>query len=343
MPAMQTYRALDPEKVIDTIRLLHQRICERFPGAGLAGVCAELLTMAEENSSRAERIASRNVPLRVAIFVLLALLAVALVWIALLFSTVPAGADNVYSVLQGIEAGANLVVLIGAAVFFLTRIEERLKRSGALKALNELRSIVHVIDMHQLTKDPSTTVSIAGKTASSPARTLSRAEVTRYLDYCSEMLSLTSKVAVLFAQGFPEPTVTEAVSDIERIAAGLSQKIWQKINILETLGPEDRQSADQAIGSRQYENDNYDGRLPIADCRLPGAGAGADPLQERDAGGGWRADVSAERARARGVRLPPHDHDRARHGRCGEPLRAARLRRPASVLCRPYRRGDGRR
>jgi len=240
----QTYRALDPEKVIDTIRVLHQRICERFPGAGLVGVCAELLTLARENSSRAERISSSNMPLRVAIFMLLALGAVGLVWIALLFRMVPAGADNVYSVLQGIEAGANLVVLIGAAVFFLTRIEERLKRSGALKALNELRSIVHVIDMHQLTKDPSTTVSIAGKTASSPARTLSRAEVTRYLDYCSEMLSLTSKVAVLFAQGFPEPTVTEAVSDIERIAAGLSQKIWQKINILETLGPE-------GSGSRQ--------------------------------------------------------------------------------------------
>jgi hypothetical protein len=28
------------------------------------------------------------------------------------------------------------------------------------------------------------------------------------------------------------------VSDIERIAAGLSQKIWQKIMILEALGPE---------------------------------------------------------------------------------------------------------
>ena len=90
-------------------------------------------------------------------------------------------------------------------------------------------------------------MSVAGKTASSPARTLSRFELTRYLDYCSEMLSLTSKVAVLFAQGFPDPTVTEAVSDIERIAAGLSQKIWQKIIILEALGPE----ASQAVGSRQ--------------------------------------------------------------------------------------------
>jgi hypothetical protein len=238
MPATRTYRALDPEKVIDTIRMLHQRICERFPGAGLGGVCAELLQLAGENSNRAEKISSRNVPLRVGILVLLLVGAVGLAWIVSLFYRVPASAENVYTVLQGLEAAANLLVLMGAGIFFLFRIEERLKRRDAL---HELRSIVHVIDMHQLTKDPSSVVSIAGKTASSPARTLTRIEVARYLDYCSEMLSLTSKVAVLFAQGFPEPTVTEAVSDIERISAGLSQKIWQKINILEALGPEVRQ------------------------------------------------------------------------------------------------------
>jgi hypothetical protein len=99
--------------------------------------------------------------------------------------------------------------------------------------------------MHQLTKDPSSIISVGGKTASSPARTLTRFELTRYLDYCSEMLSLASKVAVLFAQEFPEPTVTDAVSDIERIAAGLAQKIWQKIIILEALGEE------KAVGSRE--------------------------------------------------------------------------------------------
>ena len=81
-------------------------------------------------------------------------------------------------------------------------------------------------------------VSVGGNTLSSPARTLSRFELTRYLDYCSEMVSLTSKVAVLFAQAFPDSTVTEAVSDIERVAVGLAQKIWQKIVILETLGHE---------------------------------------------------------------------------------------------------------
>jgi hypothetical protein len=232
MRATRTYRSLDPDKVVETIGQLRHRIVERFPGAGLGEVCAELLLLAGENSARAEKIARRNIPLRIAIFVLLVAGTAALAWIVRLFMTYPTAVDNVFNVLQGVDGAANLIVLMGAGVFFLTRIEERLKRR---QALQELRSIVHVIDMHQLTKDPSAVVSIAGNTASSPPRTLSRFEVTRYLDYCSEMLSLTAKVAVLFAQVFPDATVTETVSDIERIAAGLSQKIWQKIMILETV------------------------------------------------------------------------------------------------------------
>jgi hypothetical protein len=246
MNATRSYRALDPDKVIDTIALLRHRISERFAGAGLAEVCAELFQIARENSTRAEKISRRNIPLQAAVFVLLVAGVGGLVWIASLIDFTRTSADSVYSVLQGLEAAANLVVLMGAALFFLVTIEVRLKRRRALGALHELRSIVHVIDMHQLTKDPSTIVSVTGKTASSPARTLTRFELTRYLDYCSEMLSLTAKVAVLFAQGFPDPIVTEAVSDIERIAAGLSQKIWQKIIILESLGPEEK-----SVGSRQ--------------------------------------------------------------------------------------------
>ncbi len=235
---MRTYRALDSDKVIETIQVLQQRILERFAGAGLAGVCAELLTMARESSVRAERISRRNVPLQLAVYALLAVGLGGLVWIARLIDFTRTTADSVYSVLQGLEAAANLVVLMGATLFFLVTLEQRLKRRRALSALHELRSIIHVIDMHQLTKDPSAEVSVAGKTASSPARTLTRFEVTRYLDYCSEMLSLASKVAVLYAQGFPDAVIVEVVSDIERIAAGLSQKIWQKIIILESLGPE---------------------------------------------------------------------------------------------------------
>src|SRR5262245_35023457 len=142
---MVGYRALDPAKVIDTIELLRQRITERFPGAGLVGVCSELLTIARENSARAERISRSNMPLRIAIFLLLAAGLGTLVWIVRLIDFSRTSADNVYSVLQGIEAAANLTVLVGAGLFFLVRIEERLKRREALKALHELRSIVHVI------------------------------------------------------------------------------------------------------------------------------------------------------------------------------------------------------
>ena len=234
---MDSRRALDPAKVIDTIAALHRRISERFPGAGLAAVCSELHAIAQENSARARQISHSNLPLRLAIFALLAAGVAGLAWIVQLIYLFPRSADNVYSVLQGLEAAANLAVLLGAAIFFLFRIEERLKRRAALQALHELRSIVHVIDMHQLTKDPSLVVTVAGKTASSPLRVLSPFEVARYLDYCSEMVSLTSKVAVLFAQGFPDPVVVEVVSDIERVAAGLSQKIWQKIMILQSSAP----------------------------------------------------------------------------------------------------------
>jgi hypothetical protein len=237
MAKAKSYRELDAEQVIKTIETLHRRISERFPNAGLASVCADLRALASENSARAQRIARSNVPLRAGVLLLLVVGTAALTGVISLLRSVPASADSIYSVLQGIEAAANLTVLVGAGLFFLIRSEERMKRQRALKALHELRSLIHVIDMHQLTKDPSAVASISGATPSSPPRLLSPYELTRYLDYCSEMLSLTSKLAVLFAQSFPDPVVTDAVSDIERIASNLSQKIWQKIMIVGALHP----------------------------------------------------------------------------------------------------------
>ena len=146
--------------------------------------------------------------------------------------------------------------------------------------------------MHQLTKDPSMGVNVGSDTPSSPRRTLTRFELTRYLDYCSEMLSLTSKVAALYAQALPDPVVTDAVSDIERIASGLSQKIWQKIMILQTVTPD---AGAGATSRRCFAHDRLPGdtsmTVAAADTLRwrPGAGPGADPLQERNAGGRRRA------------------------------------------------------
>lgn len=229
------YRSLDPGKIVASLEQLERRIAERFPKAGLAKVCAELAGIAREHSERAAAIGQRNWPLRLAVVVVLGGCSWLLWRISQYIDFSRTAADSVYSVLQGIEATMNIVVLMGAAVFFLVSVEDRIKRRRALQALHELRSIVHVVDMHQLTKDPSSLIAPGPATSSSPRRTFTPFELTRYLDYCSEMLSLAGKVGALYAQGFPDPIVADAVGDLERLTTNLSQKIWAKINIVEQM------------------------------------------------------------------------------------------------------------
>ena len=63
--------------------------------------------------------------------------------------------------------------------------EPQCRAHGIDEALHELRGVAHVIDMHQLTKDPRGMKFKAIATASSPERTLTPFQLTRYLDYCS--------------------------------------------------------------------------------------------------------------------------------------------------------------
>ncbi len=123
---------------------------------------------------------------------------------------------------------------------FLTGLERRWKRRRSLAALHALRSMAHIIDMHQLTKDPERLMSPQPDTASSPARTMGPAELGRYLDYCSELLSLTSKIAALFVQQFNDPVVLSTVNEIETLVTGLSAKIWQKITLIERVTTRER-------------------------------------------------------------------------------------------------------
>ena len=58
-------------------------------------------------------------------------------------------------------------------------------------------------------------------------------ELGRYLDYCSELLSVTSKLAALLVQYFNDEVLLGAVNEIETLTTGLSGKIWQKIRLLD--------------------------------------------------------------------------------------------------------------
>ena len=226
------YRALDPDKIIGTLEKLECRIGARFPQSGLAKLCGEITETARMAAGKAELIARPDLRFR---WLEGALIVAGLLLLGGIGANIDyrRNAENIYSVLQGIDSGFNIIVLVGAAVLFITRFEEMAKRAQALKQLHELRSLIHIIDMHQLTKDPSVVMQPGPLTAASPRNALTPFELSRYLDYCSEMLSLTAKVAALYAQSSGDSVVIATVNDLEQLAANLSEKIWQKIGLLQ--------------------------------------------------------------------------------------------------------------
>ncbi len=115
--------------------------------------------------------------------------------------------------LQGLDAAINEVVFIGIAAFLFMTLETRLKRRRALKAIHELRALAHIIDMHQLTKDPER-IAEAPTGATDAKRPQNPAELIRYLDNCSDLLALISKIAALYVQNFDDPVTLAAVNEI---------------------------------------------------------------------------------------------------------------------------------
>jgi hypothetical protein len=225
------FRRLDPKETIETVAQLVRRIGERFPGAGLVGVCEELLAIAKESEETAARIARPLPVLRAGVGLVVAAIIAGLGYSISMIDIEP-GSLSPGDLVQAVEASLNALALIGAAIFFFVTIENRVKRARALTALHELRSMAHVIDMHQLTKDPAIPGVEAIDTPSSPHRTLSDFELARYLDYCSEMLSLLGKIAALYAQTSADREVTSAVNEVEVLTTGLSSKIWDKIQAI---------------------------------------------------------------------------------------------------------------
>jgi hypothetical protein len=234
MDPSQRYRQIDREHVMLTIERLRNRINERFPDSGLGRVAAELINIAQETSSLSAYFARPNWAIRSATIVGILAMLTTVIFVAttVRFDFNVSGLTDFF---QGAEAAASMLVFLGATLFFLASLETRLKRSKALPALHQLRSVAHIVDMHQLTKDPEQLAFPATSTASSPRRTMTPIELGRYLDYCSELLSLVSKLAALHVQHLNDAVVLEAVNDIEQLTNQLSNKIWQKITLLERV------------------------------------------------------------------------------------------------------------
>lgn len=228
-----TYRQLDPQRIVETIEALQKRITERFPGSGLGNLVSELHQVALETVSRTEWIERPHLLLRVGVWTLtVAIIALA---IGLLLNFQALRLTDFSNFIQGLDAGISSLVYMGAAIVFLVTCETRIKRARTLRAIHELRAMAHIVDMHQLTKDPERAFRTDGNTISSPKRLLSPFELSRYLDYCAEALALISKIAALYVQGFQDAVVLDAVDDMEDLTIGISRKIWQKITLIDVL------------------------------------------------------------------------------------------------------------
>lgn len=222
---------LDADKIIATVDTLAQRVGERFPDAGLYRVARDFTQVARTMRSDAIALRRPNWRLR---FMTFGLLIAGFVLFGFVAKELHLNAPlaEVATLVQIIEPAANIAILVALGIVFLVRLEDRWKRKQALASLHILRSMIHVIDMHQLTKDPSVVLGAVKPTASSPKRTMDLTELQRYLDYCSEMLSLSGKLAALYTQSVQDQIVIETVNELEALSTNLTRKIWQKIMIL---------------------------------------------------------------------------------------------------------------
>ena len=222
------FKNLDIDKVTAAIELLRLRVQERFPTANLLNVCNELKELSNNAKANIQHLNKPYVYFRI-IFSFLIILTIVLITYTIWHISSQDLPSNFQSFIATSEALMNELVMIGAAFYFIGKFENSLKQKKILYALQELRTIIHVIDLHQLTKDPAPI--LQNNSEHSPERALSKSELNSYLDYCSEMLSLTSKVAATYGFNCNDQIVLETIHNIEVLSGTLSNKIWQKITI----------------------------------------------------------------------------------------------------------------
>jgi len=228
------YRRLNADLIVETCRSTNQRIAEHFPDSGLSNISGEILAISERAARLSTWLAKPHLPLRTGAGIGIVAIFILVIGVASHIK-VQMTVDNIGEFLQGLDAAINEVVFISLCAFFFMTLETRMKRHHALKALRDLRSLAHIIDMHQLTKDPERITVLSSDTTRLHKRPQNPAELIRYLDHCSDLLALISKIAALYVQDFEDPVTLNAVNEIENLTNGLSRKIWQKIMIFDRI------------------------------------------------------------------------------------------------------------
>ena len=230
----RTLEKLEPVPVIETARRLCDRIGARFPDRGIQRVAEELASLTEQvadtsaGSRRRSRLVRTGSRAMIGVVVLVALVAFGFA-VEAAFTEAP---DNGLDWLPLIESAVNDLVFVAIAVVVLHSVPERVQRSDLLAKLHRLRSLAHIIDMHQLTKEPEILRDAFVNGTDGADVDLTPEQIEYYLEYCTELLSLVAKAAALCAEESQDDVVLNTVSTIETLTMGMSRRVWQKITVL---------------------------------------------------------------------------------------------------------------
>jgi len=222
---------LQPDQIIQTARTLRERVTKDFADRGIERMALRLESLAQGTMHQIEWAGRPLFGIR--LIIVAAILAVLGLGLRLALGWhLPTGIYTLVDLAEVMDAFMNELLVIGAGLFFAFSFEGRVKRNRALGALRDLRAMAHIIDMHQLTKDPSQVRTDPDKADPGETRDRNYA-LQNYLDLCSEKLSIVAKLAALYAQSLDDPVVLAAVTEVESLTSALSAKIWQKIIILD--------------------------------------------------------------------------------------------------------------
>ncbi len=225
-----SYHKLSFDKIKLTLNTLSNRISARFPESSLLTLSKELTTTLDKIKNTIEILKKPDIKARIFFYCFCLILVVFFAFGIIKLCDSIKNENEVNAYIQSMEAMMNTFLLIGGAIYFMYKYEERKKEKIILRKIKDLRIYIHVIDMHQMSKDPLSISSLS--TQYSNKEMLTDYEMNRYLNYCCELLAITSKMAVLFANENTTERVSEAVHEIEMLSATLNRKIWQKIALI---------------------------------------------------------------------------------------------------------------
>lgn len=224
--------SLEHERLFTQLQKQNATIKHHFPNRGLSQVSPLIEGTFERAPQIAHRIMRPNYWIR-ALVCIISVTMLCFVVVGLLqlqFSN-----NDGWSVLEGIEAGISTAVYSGVAIVFFVSLEIRQRRQMTLKALQELRALAHVLDMHQMNKDTDYILSPFGADGQGESRRMNPAELERYLSHTADLLSLIGKLAAWYAQQVNDPEVLMAINEIEQLTGDMVQRTWQKISIIHAM------------------------------------------------------------------------------------------------------------